>query len=322
MAGQRLTHPEQSLSRKVTALSDFAYRVWEQTKLSADDFGVLPDSPLPLRADNRRLRKATEKAVAEALVTLVEAELLVRFEHQGEPYLCAPVWQTWQKVSYPRKTIRPCPPADVLARCDEDTRYLFTIHPGGVKLPSRRKSSGGTPEGFPEVSGNVSGMVQEISRAGAPHTPANAHANANASGSSSEGGAGETVPRPPRSTVASRASALGLVSAGAWDRQHASHALRGDLCDWVCLPQAVHDECVNRLTAAGESQAHAQAHVRAWALDVKARWLATGEIPGEDAFRFWRLEWAATHGSRRAAGPAPAAGLDALIAAGKGGPRG
>jgi hypothetical protein len=160
------------------------------------------------------------------------------------------------------------------------------------------------------------------------HTDSASHAGAHLSSHSSspvfddpvstknqEGGLGETAPRPSgRQSVTDRATALGIVQPGQWDRQHGSHALRGDFCAWVCLPIAVHAEFVNRVVAAGSTLTDAEASVRAWALDVKARW--AGEIPGEDSFKFWRAEWAATHPARRpSATPAPGAGLDALIAA-------
>lgn len=316
MAGQRMLHPEQSTSRKVTALSDFEYRVWEQTKLSADDFGVLPYDALTLRAENSRLKKrATERQVVEALETLVRLHLLLTFEHQGEMYACAPVWQTWQQVRYPRKTSRPKPPAAVLALCDEATVYLFSIHPGGCALPAKKKQ---------RDSGEISKSLQSESEATVKSSavcgaevPANANAHANAHGFEvvlPEGGPGETAAPSRRDSVADRARAVGIVSPGQWDRQHGSHAHRADFCGWVCLPQAVHSEFVNRVVGAGSSLAEAEASVHAWELDVKARW--AGQIPGEDSFKFWRAEWAATHPARRAsATPAPGAGLDALIAA-------
>lgn len=134
MPGQRLSHPEQSASRKVTALSDFDYRVWEQTKLSSDDFGIMPYTSTVLRADNLRLRKATEKQVFDALRRLVDLGLLIVFEHQGEAYVCAPQWQKWQQIRFPRKTSRPHPPADVLAKCEPQTVELFTRWPGGKRF--------------------------------------------------------------------------------------------------------------------------------------------------------------------------------------------
>jgi hypothetical protein len=131
MAGQRLSHPEQSTSRRVTALSDFDYRVWEQTKLSSDDFGVMSYSSTVLRADNLRLRKATEKQVFDALRRLVDLCLLIVFEHQGEAYVCTPQWQKWQQVRFPRKTSRPCPPPEIAEQCEPLTRELYKKWPGG-----------------------------------------------------------------------------------------------------------------------------------------------------------------------------------------------
>lgn len=315
MAGQRMLHPQQSLSRKVTALSDFEYRVWEQTKLSADDFGVLPYSPLPLRTDNLRLRKAPERQVSDALTRLCADGLLVLFEHQGESYVCAPAWQTWQMVAFPRKTIRPKPTPEALALCDAVTQYLFTIHPGGMRLP--KPKTGTVREDF----GSPTEEVRKDFKPSGAETPANASANANAHAEVlSEGGAGETAPCPPlprRVSVVDRAGALGLVSSGAWQRQHGSHALRGDLCDWVCLPAIVHDEWQRRLVAAGATAEDAARDIRLWALDVRLRW--AGRVPGDDIFAFWRNEWARTHGSNRpSSSPKPGAGLDALIGGGRG----
>lgn len=116
-----------------------------------------------------------------------------------------------------------------------------------------------------------------------------------------EGGPGETAPAVVVhvGTVASRGAALGLVRPGVWDRQHASHAYRGDFCGWVCLPQAIVDGCIARAVGAGSTPQAASEAVFAWALSVKARWIASGEIPGDDIFAFWRNEWQRTHGSNK-----------------------
>lgn len=321
MAGQRMLHPAQSMSQRVSALSDFDYRVWEQTKLSSDDFGVLLFDATAVRAENSRLRKAPERQVKDALAAMAAAGLLLSFEHQGEVYACAPVWQTWQQVRFPRKTSRPKPPEDVLGRCDEATQHLFSIHPGGCQLPKKNFEATSKPlrSSLKPLQSDCEVDAQKFVVV-APEPPANANASANAHADPvfvlSEGGPGETAPCPPRLGVADRARALGIVSPGQWDRQHASHALRADFCDWVCLPQAVHAEFVNRVVASGSTLIYAEGRVRAWALDVKARW--AGDIPGEDSFKFWRAEWAAAHPNRRPSStPAPGAGLDALIAAGK-----
>lgn len=91
----------------------------------------------------------------------------------------------------------------------------------------------------------------------------------------------------------------------AWDRQHGRHVV--GFCSWVCLPQAIFDEFVNRVVGAGASEPDAVQQVREWAEGVKAAWV--GRIPGDDIFAFWRNEWATTHGSNK---PAASAGVDPL----------
>lgn len=106
---------------------------------------------------------------------------------------------------------------------------------------------------------------------------------------------------PARDSVASRAAALGIVKPGAWERQHASHAFRGDFCGWVCLPESVVEGFAGRSIGALGSGLDARVEVHRWALEVKARWIASGDVPGDDIFEFWRNEWKATHGSNKPA---------------------
>lgn len=91
----------------------------------------------------------------------------------------------------------------------------------------------------------------------------------------------------------------------AWDRVHGRHV--AGFCSWVCLPQSIFDEFVNRVIGAGASEPDAVKQVRAWAEGVRQSW--AGRIPGDDIFAFWRNEWAATHGSNK---PAATAGIDPL----------
>lgn len=167
-----MIQPGQGFSRKLTSLTDFEYRVFEQVKLCSDDFGVMPYTPAHVRSQNRRLRRATESVVLSALRQIVSAGIYVVFEHQDEQYLCHRKWQEHQTIDYPRVTHYPKPPADVLARLTPATQYLFQFHPGGVKLPPKKDrpkfqtDSGITPEPF----------LSERER-----TPANAHANAKTS---------------------------------------------------------------------------------------------------------------------------------------------
>lgn len=127
-----------------------------------------------------------------------------------------------------------------------------------------------------------------------------------------------TAPAPPppegrAARLADRATTLGLVSPGAWDRQHAAHALRGELCGWVCLPQTLHDEFAARLTGAGMTLADAAAAVHAWAVTVRDGYQSRGEVVGEGSiFTFWRHEWQRTHGSNKPAAPTSLAFADPL----------
>jgi hypothetical protein len=125
------------------------------------------------------------------------------------------------------------------------------------------------------------------------------------------GRVGKEAPPPARDGVASRVRALGIVTPAQFEREHGKHALRDVLCGedgFVCLPQLLHDEWRRRLVNAGSSADAADSDIRAFVVAVKACWRASGEIPGDDNFAFWRHEWASAHGSNR---PAPA-GPDAL----------
>lgn len=278
MAGQRLSHPEQGLSRKVTALSDFEFRVFEQVKLSSDDFGVMPYTSTILRANNLRLRKATEKQVWDALRRIVQLKLLIVFDHQDESYVCAPQWQKWQKLSFPRKTPYPCPPADALDQCEPETRYLFSFHPGARKIPKQK------PESLQSESGITSGELLEDSKPQGAGIPANANANANANEfSSSEGSLRETKPM---------LRSVPLVqSPSKW--KHGEHE-GGGFCDWMCLPVDLVDQFAGRLalqrhTSAGDERPN----VLAWASGV----MGSGVNPTGKMYDFWNRQWEITHGT-------------------------
>jgi hypothetical protein len=129
----RLLHPRLGQSQKVSSLTHFQYRVWTQCLLSADDFGVLPADGVQLQADARPLAACRLTVVREAVRRLVDVGLFREFTHQQRTYLYQPDWQDWQKVQYPRATLRPRPQWDALKRCSEKTRLLFTLHPGGSK---------------------------------------------------------------------------------------------------------------------------------------------------------------------------------------------
>ena len=107
--------------------------------------------------------------------------------------------------------------------------------------------------------------------------------------------------REPGTGIVEPGAGNARATAIATDPQHDKHV--DGFCTFVCLPQRVFDDFVNRVVHAGADHAVAPSQVRAWAQDVRARW--QGRIPGADIFDFWRNEWQTTHGSNT-----PAKGRD------------
>lgn len=126
MPADRLTHPRIGRSRKVTALTDLEFRVWDTYRWAADDFGVLPKSAAKLRGENDALRdQHTETEISIALQRLIDLELVDEFDHQGATFVCSLTWQQHQKIEHPRQTHLPSPPPQVFERMDLETRRLF-----------------------------------------------------------------------------------------------------------------------------------------------------------------------------------------------------
>lgn len=137
MPANRFIHQRLGHSRKVSALTDFEFRVWIQYMLSADDFGVLRLGANKLKADNDALCERPDRQIQQALERLVEVGLLGTFEHQRTQYLYQADWKRWQRFNLPSGTIQPAPPADVLARCEHGTAALFyERHPDLVGVAS------------------------------------------------------------------------------------------------------------------------------------------------------------------------------------------
>lgn len=126
MPDERMIHPAEGESEKLTKLTDLEFRVYCQYKLCADDFGVMTDSPSVLRGASRRLDMEKERVIQRAIDRMVALEVVHRFEHQGRRYLYSRNWQDWQHVKYPRATHLPIPPPDELDACTDDTRDLFS----------------------------------------------------------------------------------------------------------------------------------------------------------------------------------------------------
>jgi hypothetical protein len=73
-----------------------------------------------------------------------------------QTYVFDPVWQTWQKVTYPRATKQPAPPPD---RVDLNTRWLVEHHPDGGRMSSWQH-----PSLVPDKTGKKSRTAPELIR--------------------------------------------------------------------------------------------------------------------------------------------------------------
>lgn len=196
-----MIHPRIGHSDKVSKLSDLEYRVWIQTLLSADDFGVLRFSVITLQADNDALAAKHGKAIEKALNALAKCGLLAIFEHQGRRYACHPQWQVYQKVEYPRETIQPKPTPDVFGRLEPKTQELFHLWPKPPRRPRGDKSSDELrtiPEPFPNGSQTDSNLARAR-----PRETATAMAKANGSDARDDG-EGERLWERWRTLMASR----------------------------------------------------------------------------------------------------------------------
>lgn len=152
MPQDRLRSPRGSHGRRLTMLTDFEFRVWDQYQLSSDDFGVMRCSAITVMADNDSLAERKPEDVQGALERIIAVGLALAFEHQGRAYMCQSDWQSFQKVEYPRATTLPKPHEQTLALCDAATQRLFRKHPGGWKGKHAKtgRNTGRSPEGRTE----------------------------------------------------------------------------------------------------------------------------------------------------------------------------
>lgn len=128
MPDDRFLHPRAGQSRKLSLVSYRASWVWATYIMAADDFGVMLNAPHAIQAKDRRLRTESPAEIQADLTSLIEVGLVLPFTDQDAEFICDPLWQDFQKVVWPRKTVMPCPPLSVLHQCCLCTGKLFKKH--------------------------------------------------------------------------------------------------------------------------------------------------------------------------------------------------
>lgn len=156
MPDDRLIHLTLGHSEKINGLTDFERLVWLMYKLASDDFGVMRFSAVTLRESADWLSHKPERLVQRALDEVRKVGLVQSFEHQRRTYCYQWDWQKWQKISYPRPTIQPAPPAEML---DRDTQWLMSHHPRGGKIHSWK-----APKEFVNLPRVILGTFPETSQ--------------------------------------------------------------------------------------------------------------------------------------------------------------
>lgn len=172
MPDERFIHPAEGESERLTELTDFEFRVWIAYKVSANDVGVMLDSHVPIQTGNRNLRNRPSKDIRKALDAMLRVSLMIRFKHQGEHYVCSPVWQDWQRVKHPRQTHLPLPDSSIRAACSEATVALFE------KIEKHREDKSEKLRNISEDFGNVTATERESLEPHARDHARNANANA------------------------------------------------------------------------------------------------------------------------------------------------
>ena len=168
MPADRLLHARLGHSAKVSSLSDLEYRVWTTYVLGADDFGVMRADAVAFQAAHDGLSGRPAKAIQRCIERLVKVGLVAAFVHQGSRYLYQTDWQDFQRVRYPLRTMHPLPASAEVSR---KTRHLWSVHPGGVKVPALPKPSGPVAGRAPEPCGTAAGEAPEDSRNGSARFP-------------------------------------------------------------------------------------------------------------------------------------------------------
>lgn len=136
MANRRMLSKSISISEQANDLSDFAALLFTWMIPHADDWGVLPGSARKIKALVIPLRPQSADDVESALLELVEADLLWRYEVDGQLYIQFRTWEKHQDGLHKR------------------SKPKFPLYPGNSEKQNN------ISESFPEIPGN-SGSREE-----------------------------------------------------------------------------------------------------------------------------------------------------------------
>ena len=164
MPADRLFHARLGHSAKVSSLSDLAYRVWTTYMLAADDFGVMRADAVAFQAAHDALSTRPAEEVASCIERVREVGLVETFEHQGARYLFQADWQDFQRVRFPARTLHPLPAS---AKVSARTHYLWSVHPGGTRVPALPKNFGTTSPQLLHNSRSASTQIPDNIESGA-----------------------------------------------------------------------------------------------------------------------------------------------------------
>ena len=170
MPADRLLHARLGHSAKVSSLSDLEFRVWTTYVLATDDFGVMRADAVAFQAAHDALSTRSAEEIAKCVERLVETGLVAAFEHQGARYLYQWDWQDFQRVRFPARTLHPLPDsAEVSGR----THHLWSVHPGGARVPGLPKDSSSASTQLRKLFRRTSGEPARDSEGAAASLPQN-----------------------------------------------------------------------------------------------------------------------------------------------------
>ena len=302
---------------------------------AADREGRFEWKPAELKLDCLPFDSVPFERVLESLAVF---GFVARYAAEGKQYGYIPSWPKHQVINQREaKSVIPAPPdgthvpahagenipdslrrevferdGNQCVRCkasaDLTVDHIFPRSMGGTHALTNLRTLCRSCNSARPVAGE--GLVTDLARDGlkvadrdrmCAHVPAHGEQEGEGKGTGTGRGGGTDGAR----AALMRAPRVAPGSPADWDRRHNAHALRGDLCGWVCLPEQLFVEFVGKM---GADEATGRAAVRTWALGVKDAY--AGRVVAEgDVFKFWRNEWTATHGGNR-----PAAGQSLAFA--------